>query len=487
MMAVKKKTLHGFGWSFADNLGNQMVTFCVTLVLARLLTPSDFGMIAMITVFTAIANTFIDSGFSTALIRKLNCTQRDYSTVFYFNISIGLLLFSVLFLAAPALSRFYEYPELEAITRTISLVVIIGSFSVIQRIILTKNIDFRRQAKVSLISAIASGILGISMALWGFGVWSLVGQVLSRQLFQSILLWVFSSWRPSLIFSVKSFRELFGFGSKILASSLIDTLYKNINSLVIGKFFSSATLGYYTNADKFQSVFSTNLTQTIQRVSFPVLSSFQKDELKIKNAYKKLLINTMIVTFALMLGLAAVAESVVILSMGKQWEQVIPYLQLLCFSGMFYPLHAINLNIINVKGSPGDFLKLEVIKKIVAVPVLVAGILWGVYVLLFGMIAISILSFFLNSYYSDELIGYSTREQLADIAKPLGISMLVAILMWLITLLHWNLLGTLLLQVGVGLVFAYVLYSYSGMDEFNELKLMAAGFSKKWIKKILNK
>ncbi len=478
-MSLKKKTLHGFGWSFVDNIGNQGVTFLVGVVLARLLTPNDFGLVAMITVFTAISNTFIDSGFTTALIRKQDCSQHDYSTVFFFNLGVGSLLFLLLYVTAPLISTFFKQPGLTSITRVLALGLIISSISVIQRTILTKNIDFKLQTKISLVSSIGSGVIGIAMAFMGFGVWSLVGQLLSRQLLQSLMLWLGNRWRPSLVFSKSSFKELFGFGSKILASSLLDTVYKNINSLVIGRFFSSATLGHYTNADKFQSVFSSNLTQTIQRVSYPVLSAIQDDLVKLKQAYRKLIINTMMATFALMLGLAAAAKPVILLSIGNQWEQVIPYLQLLCLSGMLYPLHAINLNVINVKGRSDLYLKLEIIKKVIAVPVIVVAIFWGVYALLIGMVVTSVISFFLNSYYSADMIGYSTREQLADILPLLGVSIVVAIPMWLVTFLNWNLFATLAVQIVVGLALSYVIYDRIKLTEFVELKAMFVGFIKK--------
>lgn len=478
-MALKKQTLHGFGWSFVDNIGNQGITFLVTLVLAWKLEPSDFGVLAMVAVFTAVASTFIDSGFTTALIRKQDCTQQDYSTVFFFNLVVGIFLFAVMYLAAPWISLFYKEPLLKDVTPVLALVIIVGSLSVIQKTILTKRLDFKLQAKISLISAIGSGVVGIGLAYGGFGVWSLVWQVVSRQFFQTLLLWLLNGWRPSLTFSMTSFRELFGFGSKILVSSLLETIYKNVNSLIIGKVGTSATLGHYSNADKFQSVFSTNLTQTIQRVSFPVLSSIQDNPEKLKQAYRKLIINTMMATFALMLGLAATAKSVIIISIGLKWEPVIPYLQLLCFSGMLYPLHAINLNIINVKGRSDLFLKLEVIKKIIAVPVLILGILWGVYALLIGMIVTSVIAYFLNSYYSAKLIDYPTREQLADILPLLLISMIVAAVMWSITFLNWNLFVTLAVQMVVGSVLAYIIYDRIKLTEFVELKAMVIGFVKK--------
>jgi O-antigen/teichoic acid export membrane protein len=269
MSSIKEKTLSGLGWSFADNILSSGITFIVGLILARILSPAEFGILGMIAVFIAVSNSIIDSGFSTALIRKNDATNTDYNTVFYFNLLIGFTLFGVLYLCAPAISRFFKEPALVSITRVTGLALIFNSFSIIQRTLLTKLVDFKTQTKITVIASLISGVVGIGMALRGLGVWSLVGQQLTRQLLATRLLWKFGTWRPRLEFSDESFKELFGFGSRMLISGLLGTIYKNVYYLVIGKFYNAEQLGQYTRAEHFSTLFSSNLTGIIQRLSFP--------------------------------------------------------------------------------------------------------------------------------------------------------------------------------------------------------------------------
>ena len=275
--SLKHKTVRGVGWSFIDNISNQGVTFLVGLVLARLLTPEEYGIMAMITIFIAVSNSIVDSGFSNALIRKVDIRRIDYNTVFFFNLLVSVFLYVVLYVISPFISTFFKEPILTEVTRVIGWVLIINALGIIPRTILVKEVDFKTQTKVSLISSISSGVVGIGMALAGMGVWSLVGQQLSRQFLNTLFLWVYCKWRPLWEFSGRSFREMFGFGSKLLVSGLIDTVYKNIYYLVIGRFYTSAQLGQYTRAEQFNMIFSSNLTSVVQRVSYPVLSSIQKN------------------------------------------------------------------------------------------------------------------------------------------------------------------------------------------------------------------
>ena len=365
--SLRHKTIHGVGWSFIDNISNSGITFLVGLVLARLLTPEEYGIMAMIAIFIAISNSIIDSGFSNALIRKTRIERVDYNTVFYFNLTVSILIYVLLHLAAPAISVFFKEPVLLAVIRVIGWVLIINALAIIPRTQFVRNVDFKTQTKVSLISSISSGVIGIGMALGGMGVWSLVGQQLSRQFLNTLFLWVYSKWHPVWEFSMKSFKELFGFGSKLLLSGLLDTIYKNIYYIVIGRFYTSAQLGQYTRAEQFNMIFSSNLTSVVQRVSYPVLSSIQEEPERLREAYRKVIKITMLITFACMLGLAAVAKPLILILIGEKWLPAVYFLQIICFSGMLYPLHAINLNILQVKGRSDLFLKLEIIKKIIAV------------------------------------------------------------------------------------------------------------------------
>jgi O-antigen/teichoic acid export membrane protein len=431
MTSLKEKTIKGIGWSFTDNVVSTGITFLTGLILARILSPEEFGILGMIAVFIAVSNTIVESGFSSALIRKNDATNTDYNTVFYFNLLLGIVLYVLLFICSPAISRFFNEPILIPVTRVMGILLIINAFGIIQRTILTKKVDFKTQTKISLIASLTSGGIGIGMAVKGLGVWSLVGQQVSRQLLNSIFLWVFNKWRPVLEFSKKSFKDLFGFGSKLLASGLIDTIYRNIFYLIIGKFYQADKLGQYTRAEGFKSVFSSNLTGIVQRVSFPVLSSIQDDANLLRQAYRRVIKTTMLITFTCMLGLAAVAHPLITVLIGEKWLPAAEYLQIICFAAMLYPLHAINLNMLQVKGRSDLFLRLEIIKKIVGILPIFLGIFLGIKVMLWGSVFTSFVAYFLNSKYSGNLISYPVKEQIKDILPSFIIALSMAILVFL--------------------------------------------------------
>lgn len=468
--SLKNKTLKGVRWSFIDNIAGSGITFFVGLVLARLLSPAEFGIIGMITIFIAISNSIIDSGFSNALIRKLDATNKDYNTVFIFNLGVSLFLYLLLYVSAPAISRFYNEAQLILVTRGIGLVLICNALGVIQRTLLIKAVNFKTQAKISLIASSGSGIIGIGMAFYGFGVWSLVVQQVSRQFFNSLFLWVFNKWRPAVEFSMKSFKELFGFGSKLMISGIINTVYQNIYYLIIGKFYTSAQLGQYTRAEQFKNIFSENLTSVVQRVSYPVLSSIQNEEERLLAAYRKIIKTTMMVAFGCMLGMAAIARPIILILIGEKWFQAVTYLQIMCFAAMLYPLHAINLNILQVKGRSDLFLKLEIYKKILAVIPVSLGIFFGIEYLLLGSVFNSFIAFFLNSFYSATLINYSSLQQVKDILPTFLISIITAGIMWTFSFLPWSNWFILILQLSIGILIAWFLYEQSRLSEYLELK-----------------
>lgn len=440
------------------------------LVLARLLTPEEYGIMAMITIFIAISNSIIDSGFSNALIRKTRIERVDYNTVFYFNLTVSILIYVLLHLAAPAISVFFKEPVLLAVIRIIGWVLIINALAIIPRTQFVRNVDFKTQTKVSLISSISSGVIGIGMALGGMGVWSLVGQQLSRQFLNTLFLWVYSKWHPVWEFSTESFKELFGFGSKLLLSGLLNTIYKNIYYIVIGRFYTSAQLGQYTRAEQFNMIFSSNLTSVVQRVSYPVLSSIQEEPERLREAYRKVIKITMLITFACMLGLAAVAKPLILILIGEKWLPAVYFLQIICFSGMLYPLHAINLNILQVKGRSDLFLKLEIIKKIIAVGPIVVGIVYGIECMLWGGVLISFIAYFLNSYYSANLINYPTSEQIKDILPTFLTSFVVAVFMWSVSFWNISVYALLPIQILVGISLALFIYERLYLDEYLEVK-----------------
>lgn len=468
--SLKHKAIHGVGWSFIDNIASSGITFLVGLVLARLLTPKEYGIMAMIAVFIAVSNSIIDSGFSNALIRKTRIERVDYNTVFYFNLTVSILIYTLLYLAAPAISVFFKESVLVEIIRILGLVLIINAFSVIPRTQFVRDVNFKTQTKVSLISSISSGVFGIGMALGGMGVWSLVGQQLSRQFLNTLFLWIYSKWYPVWEFSRKSFKELFEFGSKLLLSGLLDTIYKNIYYIIIGRFYTSAQLGQYTRADQFNMIFSSNLTSVVQRVSYPVLSSIQEEPERLREAYQKVIKITMLITFACMLGLAAVAKPLILILIGEKWLPAVYFLQIICFSGMLYPLHAINLNILQVKGRSDLFLKLEIIKKIIAVGPIVVGVVYGIEYMLWGGVLTSFIAYFLNSYYSANLMNYPTSEQIKDILPTFLTSFLVAAFMWSVSFWNISVYALLPIQLLAGISLTLLIYEKLHLDEYLELK-----------------
>jgi O-antigen/teichoic acid export membrane protein len=442
----------------------------VGILLARILSPAEFGLIGMITIFIAVSNSIVDSGFSSALIRKVEARDIDYNTVFYFNMCLGIGFYFLLFLSAPAISRFFKEPILIHVTRVMGVILIINAFAIVQRTLLVKEVDFKTQTKISLIASVSSGFVGVVMALKGFGVWSLVGQQVIRQLLNSIFLWVFNTWRPTLEFSKKSFHELFGFGSKLLISGLIDTIYNNMYFLIIGKFYSVAQLGQYTRAEQFSSIFSNNLTNVVQRVSYPVLCSIQDNGERLKLTYQRVIKATMLVTFAFMLGLAAIAKPMILILIGEKWLLAVGYLQIICFAAMLQPLHAINLNMLMVKGRSDLFLRLEIIKKSIAVIPICLGVFYGVSAMLWGSVVLSFVAYVLNSYYSARLINYSTWAQIKDIFPLFLVSTFVASVMWCLTLLNYSILITLLMQCFLGFIMTIVIYETIKSVEYLELK-----------------
>lgn len=479
MKGLKEKAIKGVSWSVIDNLANAGITFLIGIILARILSPAEFGLIGMITIFIAVSNSIVDSGFSSALIRKVEPKNVDYNTVFYFNLCLGIGLYIVLFFSAPAISQFFKEPILISITRVMGTILIINAFGIVQRSLLVKEVDFKTQTKISLIASIMSGFVGIVLALKGFGVWSLVSQQISRQLLNSIFLWVFNTWRPALEFSKESFQELFGFGSKLLISGLIDTIYNNIYYLIIGKFYSAVQLGQYTRAEQFNSIFSSNLTNVVQRVSYPVLCSIQDDGERLKLTYRRVIKATMLVTFACMLGLVAIAKPLILLLIGVKWMPAVAYLQIICFAGMLQPLHAINLNMLMVKGRSDLFLRLEIIKKAIAVIPISLGIFYGIEFMLWGSVFLSFAGYLLNSYYSARLINYSTWAQIKDIYPSFLVSIIVAAAMWSLTLLNYSISITLLLQCILGLIITIAIYETIKSTEYFELKGILLSIKKK--------
>lgn len=430
--SLKHRTFKGTIWSSVERFSVQGISFIVMIIMARVLTPDDYGLVGMLTIFIAVAQSLVDSGFSNALIRKLDRSETDNSTVFYFNIIVGTLLYVILFFCAPLIADFYNEPLLIPMTRLISLSIPINSLVVVQRALLTINLDFKTQAKASLTAAIIAGAIGITMAYTGFGVWAIVWHQLVSLVVNICLIWVFSNWHPRLVYSWSSFRELFGFGSKLAISSIISTLYDNIYLIVIGKVFRAADLGYYTRASQFAQFPSSNLTGIIGRVTYPVLCTIQHDDDRLRIVYRRFLRLSAFIVFPLMIGLAAIAKPLILILLKEKWMFASTLLSIICFSMMWYPIHAVNLNLLQVKGRSDLFLKLEIIKKIIGVAILCTTVPLGLVAMCYGSIASSILCLVVNTHYTGKLIQVGFLIQMRDLLPSLGYSLSMGVLVWLI-------------------------------------------------------
>jgi teichuronic acid exporter len=457
-MSLHQKTINGLSWSFIETILKYSLSFVIGIILARILGPEEFGLIGMTAIFFSISNTFINSGFSYSLIQKKEISETDLSTVFYFNIFTGILIYAILFFSSNFISNYFSKPILGPLIKIIGLNLLIGSFGIVHQTILTRNVNFKLLTKISFISTITSGCVAIILAYKGFGIWSLVMQAIVSTITTNILLWLTSRWTPVLLFSFKSLSSMFNYGSKLMLSGLLNTIFENIYYLVIGKYFSTQTLGYFTRAQGFANIASENITGVIQRVSFPILSSIQEDPKRLKNAYITLIRSTMFFTFISMFCIAASANALVLTLVGVKWASSVPILQLICFSVVFYPLHAINLNMLNVLGRSDIFLNLEIIKKILIVPVVMIGIYFGLKGLLYGMIGHSILAFFINSFYSGKKIGYSSFDQLKDIIPSIIISTIVSIIIYFIGyILNTNTLLILIIQFMIAIILIIII------------------------------
>ncbi|AOM81663.1 lipopolysaccharide biosynthesis protein [Salisediminibacterium beveridgei] len=466
---TRNKTISGLVWSFTELLSKQGLTLIIQIMLARLLLPEHFGLIGMITIFIAISTSLVQSGLDQALIREKNPGKRDFSTVFYFNIAVSVALYLVLFFSAPWIADFFGEPQLIDILRVLMLVVIINSLAVIQRVILIRNIDFKTQTKITVIAAVTSGVIAISMAVAGLGVWSLVAQQVSMQFMTMVLLWVSSQWRPALVFDTGLFKKYFTFGYKLLLSGLIDTTYKNIYFVIIGRLYPVDQLGYYTNAQKLRDTSTQSISQAISKVTYPVLSQMQDDQSRLAGNYKKLIQMTSFLMFPFMIGLMVTAPQFIPFLLGEHWQPSVIFFQLLAVAGMLYPIHALNLNVLKVKNRSDLFLFLEILKKSVLTILLVSAVVFGdsVESLIYAAIISSVIALVINTYYSGREIQYPLWMQLKDMLPSLSVASIMAVIVHVIGVsLTIHVFFVLVIQITVG-IGIYVLIGWGlKMREF---------------------
>lgn len=443
----KRSVIGNFIWRLAERCGAQIVTFIVSIVLARLLEPTAYGTVALVTVFTTILQVFVDSGLGVALIQKKDADDLDFSTVFYFNFGVCIILYIGMFLAAPLIADFYNEPTLTPIVRVISLTIVVSGIKGIQQAYISRNMLFKRFFFSTIGGTCVSAIVGIVMAYMGFGVWALVFQQLSNTIVDTCILWLTVKWRPKKMFSWSRLHVLFSFGWKLLCSSLIDTFYVNIRSLIIGKMYSSADLAFYNQGEKFPKMIVTNINSSIDSVLLPTMSSAQDDRNRVKSMTRRAIKTSTYVMAPLMLGLAFCAEPIVLLILTEKWLPCVPFLQIFCATYMFYPINTANLNAINSLGRSDLFLKLEIVKKIAGIVILLCTMWFGVMAMAYSMLLVSFLSQVINSWPNRILLNYSYVDQLRDILPSILLALIMGVIVYFIGLLPLPLELRLMIQI----------------------------------------
>ncbi|MDC1310601.1 lipopolysaccharide biosynthesis protein, partial [Flavobacteriaceae bacterium] len=430
---LREKVTKSFFWSTSEKVFTFFGQFIVGIVLARKLFPEDYGLIGMISILIAISQTFTESGMGSGLIQKNKSSDIDFSTVFVFNFLVSVLCYLVLYFSAPFVAEFYEKPELIPIIRILSISIVINSLYIIHRTRLIIILDFKTIAKVNIISVLFSGLIAIYFAYKGYGVWALVIQVLIRSLISFIIFWVYSKWKPSLVFSIKSFKELFGFGSKILISGIIAQIFNNLYNIIIGKSYSATELGFYDRARSFSEIISGIVSNVIHDVTYPVLASLKDDSQHLVSVYSRILKMTSFIIIPSMTILAVLADPFIRILLTEKWLPVVPLLQWLCFSRVFYPITGINMNIINAVGRSDLYLKVNLIKWGLATVTLLITMQFGVRIMVIGQFITGIIAFFINAYLPGKLVGYGALSQLRDIRGVLFSTALMAVIIFAVT------------------------------------------------------
>lgn len=479
MINETRKTITNFIWRFAERCGAQIVTFIVSIVLARILTPEDYGTVALVTVFTTILQVFVDAGLGTALIQKKDADDIDFSSVFYFNFIICLVLYIGMFVSAPYIAKFYNDNTLVPIIRAISLTIIISGIKGIQQSYVSRNMLFKRFFFSTIGGTVLSAILGISLAYAGFGVWALVVQQLSNTAIDTLILWLTVKWRPKKVFSWDRLKSLLSFGWKLLVSSLLDTCYNNLRNLVIGKMYSSSDLAFYNQGDKFPKVIVTNINTSIDSVLLPTMSNSQDDKKRVKQMTRRAIKTSTYVMAPLMMGLAFCANPIVKLVLTEKWISCVPYLRIFCITYMFWPVHTANLNAIKAMGRSDWFLKLEIIKKIMGMIILLSTMWFGVMAMAYSLLVSSVLSQIINSWPNRKLLDYGYLEQVRDFAPGILLAVGMGICVYFLGFLKLPTIIILLIQIVTGFIIYIGMSAILKLEEYKYLLQMIRSLFKK--------
>lgn len=466
-------------WKFLERGGVQGVQFILSIVLARLVSPEDYGVIALILVFIQIATVFIQSGFNTALIQKKESDDTDFSSIFYLSLFVALICYVILFFVAPFIAKFYNQEILTPVIRIISFTLFFGAINGVQNAYVAKTMQFKRFFYSSMGAVIGSGIVGVILAYMGYGVWALVAQQLINNVLTCLILWITVKWRPKLLFSIERVKVLFSFGWKLLCSGLLDTVFRNIYNLIVGKIYNGQTLGYFNRGQQFPQVIASNLDGSIQSVMLPTLSANNDNASEIKRITRRSISTSAFVLMPCMFGLAAVAEPLVKVLLTDKWLPCVPYLQLACISYVFYPIHTANLTGINALGRSDVFLKLEIIKKILTIINIFITLPFGVYAMAVGQVIQNFLSTFINAYPNKKLMGYSYFEQWKDLIPSFCLSLVMAGIVWCMNFLPLIPLLLLTIQIIVGIIVYVVLAKLFKVEIFEYFINTIKGFVKK--------
>lgn len=430
-MSLKKQAVKGAVWTYAQQFGTQLISFVVSIFLARILLPEEFGLIGMIAIFMGIGNTLFDGGMTSSLIRSDNLEKSDYSTVFIFNLGVSVAVYCIIFLLAPLIADFYKQPDLTSITQIYSLSFVFSAFGSVQNTMLTKAMNFKKQALLTFPPLLAGSIVALIMANQGYGVWSLVGMTLVNTFVLSCILWITSPWKPSLLFSKEKFKLHFNYGYKLTLSSILDIIFTNIYQIVIGRFFSASVVGYYTRANQLMMMPIGNVSTALNKVAFPLFAELQNEEERLRSAYKRIMLLVLYIISPIIVFMLVLAEPLTVFLFTEKWLPMVPIFQVICLSGLLYPLHLYNLLILQVKGRSDLFLKLEVIKKVLLTIVIFISFYFGLYGLLWGQLIFSILALFINTYFAGIMINYTTKQQLLDMLPLVGLITFVGFALYL--------------------------------------------------------
>ncbi len=429
-MSLRKKAVSGIMWTFGQQFGTQAISFFVSIVLARILLPKEFGLIGMIGVFIGIGTSLVNSGLTQSLIRTQEPDEEDYSTVFFFNLLGSFFIYWILFFFAPLIASFFSQPILILIIRIYCLTFIISAFSEVQLTKLTKEMNFKLQMTIAIPSLIGSGLLGMLLAYKGYGVWSLVWMGLCQSFLNTVQLWIRTGWAPTFVFNMTKFRYHLKFGYKLTISGLLDTIFTNIYQIIIGRFFLPAQVGFYTRADSLKQLPVSNISVALNKISYPLFASIQNDNVRLKKGYKQIMQMVIFLVAPVLVILGVLAEPLFRFLFTEKWLPAVPYFQILCITGILHPIHSYNLNILNVKGRSDLFLKLEVLKKILIVIVILISIRFGILGLIWGQVVTSVLAFFINTYFSGKFLDYSAWEQIKDIFPLIFLAFIAGAIVW---------------------------------------------------------